>query len=121
VKLHVVASALRLRHEMHPFFIEADYVPLAIAGARARHVVALARTNHDATVVAVAARLPASLCSSDGAWAPAWRDTSITLPESWPRHRLRDVFTGTTVEPGEPALAVSGVLDALPVALLVAD
>jgi (1->4)-alpha-D-glucan 1-alpha-D-glucosylmutase len=121
VKLHVVTSALRFRRRMHPFFVDADYVPLTVAGSRSKHTVAFARTGGAAAVVAIAARLPGALCGTAGEWAPIWGDTTVALPESWPHHRLRDVFTGTPIEPAGKALPIGELLQALPVAFLVAE
>jgi malto-oligosyltrehalose synthase len=119
VKLRLVSAALRLRRQLHPLFIEAEYVPLAVTGEQSRHVVAFARVGDSATVIAAAARLPASLCTATGAWSPDWRDTAILLPEGWPA-RFRDVITGVTVESGG-ALRLGSCLRTLPVALLLAS
>lgn len=100
-KLQVVRTALRLRRDRPDLFVR--YHPLTASGSGADHVLAFDRGG----AVTVVTRLPRGLEAAGG-----WGDTRLELPPgSW-----RDLMTD------RPATAeVSGLLDTLPVALLVED
>ncbi len=120
-KLWVIHRLLLLRRERPDLFAHDEYLPLAVEGARARHVVAFARRHRGAVLVAVAARLYASLGLEPGA-APAgelWRDTCIDFAATGALGPWRDVLTGgvLTVEAG--AVSLAAVFAAAPIALLV--
>ncbi len=100
-KLHVVRSALRLRRQRPDLFT--GYTAVSATGSGAGHVLAFDRGG----VVAVATRLPVGLARSGG-----WGDTRLALPAG----RWRDILTERTADAG-----VAGLLDALPVALLVPE
>jgi (1->4)-alpha-D-glucan 1-alpha-D-glucosylmutase len=101
-KLFVIQRALAVRRRRPDLFgPEATYTPLAARGAKAAHVVALARGGG---LVAVAPRLVLGLGGD-------WGDTTLALPPGdW-----RDAFTGREAR-GEAPLAA--LLGAFPVALL---
>ncbi len=99
-KLLVTARALRLRRD-RPETFAGSHQPLISAN---EHVVAFAR-GHD--VVTVATRLPVGLRTAGG-----WGDARLALPPG----RWRDVLTGRAADG-----ALAGMLDPLPVALLVRD
>ncbi|NPC98172.1 malto-oligosyltrehalose synthase [Nocardioides sp. zg-DK7169] len=103
-KLHVTAAALRLRRERPELFTSYDGV--GASGPAADHVLAFDRGG----AVTVATRLPVGLAARGG-----WGDTRLALaPGRWV-----DTLTGTTHEAGPDGLELAGVLDRLPVALLV--
>jgi (1->4)-alpha-D-glucan 1-alpha-D-glucosylmutase len=123
IKHFITAAGLRLRGRLGRVFLEGDYLPLEVEGARREHVVALARRLDEAWVVAVVPRL----CTGLGApslrlpvGARVWRDTVVRLPAD--AGRLVDAFTGAVAEPqgtgDERTLALADILDELPVALL---
>ena len=71
-------------------YAPSDYLPLEVRGARAKHVVAFAVHDDSSCVVAVAARLYASLGLAVGE-APlgaAWGDTEVVWPRRAPRRRI---------------------------------
>lgn len=79
-KLALVAEMLALRRRAPGLFAEGDYLPLAVSGARAGHVVAFARRNGEARMVcAVAIRLAGALVGGGSMCPPAqwWDDTQI--------------------------------------------
>ena len=81
------------------------YQPLRVAGAKAGHVVAFARTGG---LVVVAPRQVTGL-------ADGWADTTVAIPAGiW-----TDVLTGAVVRGGEAGLA--GLLRRFPVAVLARD
>ena len=82
-KFWVTWRALQLRRDAEAMLRRAEYLPLAVRGSAAQHVVAFARREGLQWLVAVAARLPATLQRSVGA-APVgecWGDTAIVWPE----------------------------------------
>jgi (1->4)-alpha-D-glucan 1-alpha-D-glucosylmutase len=102
-KLLVTSRALRLRGE-HPDWFSGGHEPLAATGPAAGHVLAFRRGG--ATVVVT--RLPAGLDRGGG-----WGATGLALPGG-PWH---DVLTVRSYGSDVP---MSGLLDLLPVAILVA-
>ncbi|GEA80502.1 malto-oligosyltrehalose synthase [Cellulomonas uda] len=109
-KLLVTSRALRVRRDLPEAFVgpEAGYVPLAHSSG---HTVTYARTVADEPrVTVVATRLAASVDRLGG-----WADHTVAVPPgTW-----RDVLTGRTTEGG--VTPVAGVLERLPVALLVRE
>jgi (1->4)-alpha-D-glucan 1-alpha-D-glucosylmutase len=104
-KLLVVSRVLRARRE-HPEWF-AGYEPVTATGLAAHHLVAFDRGG----VVAVATRLPVGLSIA------GWGDTALQLPNgAW-----RDLLTGGRFVSDAEGLAVAGLLERLPVALLVRD
>ena len=103
-KLLVTSRALRLRRDRPELF--SGYTALTGTGPAAEHLVAFDRGG----AVTVGTRLPVGLAGAGG-----WRDTMIELPGG----RLTDALTGRAFSGG--AVEVGVLLDAYPVALLVAD
>jgi (1->4)-alpha-D-glucan 1-alpha-D-glucosylmutase len=104
-KLLVVSRSLRLRRERPELFgTGGGYAPLTTSSP---HAVGFVRGGGAVTVVT---RLGERLRREGG-----WGDATVTLPSG----RWVDRLTGQAYDGG--AVAVSGLLDALPVALLVAD
>ncbi|WP_091217064.1 malto-oligosyltrehalose synthase [Geodermatophilus siccatus] len=104
-KLLVVSRVLRARRE-HPEWF-AGYEPVAATGVAADHLVAFDRGG----VVPVATRLPVGLS------IVGWGDTALQLPTgAW-----RDLLTGGRFVSDAEGLPVAGLLERLPVALLVRD
>jgi len=103
-KLHVTATALRLRRDRPELFTSYDGV--GASGPAADHVLAFDRGG----AVTVATRLPVGLAARGG-----WGTTTLAVaPGRWV-----DTLTGTIHESGADGLGLGGVLDRLPVALLV--
>ena len=103
-KLKVVAAALRLRRD-HPEQFH-RYVALSTHGSASSHLVAFDRGG----VVTLATRLPIGLDAIGG-----WGDTTVDLlPGSY-----TNVLTGQSFQAGSDPWPVVGLLDALPVALLI--
>ena len=110
-KLLLTQRTLHLRSRRPEYFcVGSGYTPLAVAGAKAAHVVALARTAagepDTAGVVAVAPRLVLGL---DGDWA----DTTLSLPDG----RWADVLDGGR-RTFEGEVRIAELLAPFPVALL---
>jgi (1->4)-alpha-D-glucan 1-alpha-D-glucosylmutase len=118
-KLWVVCQVLALRAQRLALFRDGAYQPLAVEGARARHVVAFARTHAGDACIVVCGRLFASLGLAPGTLPTgpaAWQDTTVTLPVPG---TLTDCITGRVVDARAPATALADVLADFPVAVLV--
>lgn len=103
-KLLVTSRVLRARRDRAELFTR--YTPMTVVGEAAEHAIAFDRGG----ALAVAARLPLGLAGRGG-----WGDT-VLLRHSGP---TRDAFTGRRFE--GPVLALSDVLSAYPVALLLPE
>ena len=126
IKHYLTAAGLRLRREHKRVFLDGEYLPLAVEGARASHVVALARRLGGVMVVAVACRLLRDLSNANRPLplgTKTWRDTRVWLPGHPNDGHFHDAFTGTAIAPAveseRQSLPVAEVLAHLPVALLV--
>lgn len=122
-KLFIVQRILALRKRMPEVFAQGDYIPLAMTGAKAAHIVAFLRRHQGCDVLVVAPRLVAALLGESGlplAHADAWKDTFVMLPSAcdgaW-----TDVFTQRKFGCGTNGIKVSDVLRDLPMALLLRD
>jgi (1->4)-alpha-D-glucan 1-alpha-D-glucosylmutase len=105
-KLHVVATALRLRRARPDLLGPgAAYTSLSTSGTHSERVVAFLRGGGAAVVA------PRLVAAVGGRWA----DTAVDLPNG----RWRNVLDGTTIRGG--AVEMSQLVDRFPVALLVED
>jgi (1->4)-alpha-D-glucan 1-alpha-D-glucosylmutase len=117
----VISRALALRREHPELFARGEYVPIDVAGERARHAVAHARRQKSSGIIAVAGRLFASLGLEQGV-APigenAWGDATLGLDFLPPETPLYDILTGVAHHASADGLALARVFANLPVALL---
>ena len=123
IKLLITAELLRLRRRAAALFIDGSYEPLAVRGARADHVVALARRHAGHTALAIVPRLVATLTAPQHApplGAACWADTAVALPPELIGLHLQDVVTRESRTAKDAALPVGDALATLPVAVLVA-
>lgn len=120
LKLGLVARVLDWRRQWPELFTGGDYVPLALDGPRAGHLVAFVRCAPGApAALVVVPRLACALLGDRRSPLPppaSWRRTKIVLPPVLTGGPWRDILTGSEHGPGE--LAVDEVLNTLPVALL---
>ena len=82
-KFWVTWRALQLRRDAEAMLRRAEYLPLAVRGSAAQHVVAFARRDGASWLVVIASRLAATLRPVVGA-APVgdcWGDTAIVWPD----------------------------------------
>jgi (1->4)-alpha-D-glucan 1-alpha-D-glucosylmutase len=120
IKQAVIRHILAFREKCPDLFGAGEYIPLAIDGPAADHVMAFARRRGSATAIMVAARLTAHLLGpGDAITIPpsAWADTAIRLPRGMAPH-LRNVLTGEECFAEGGCGPVSLILAELPVALL---
>jgi (1->4)-alpha-D-glucan 1-alpha-D-glucosylmutase len=123
-KFWVTWRALQLRRDAEAMLRRADYLPLAVRGAHAEHVLAFARHDAGLWLVVVAARLPATLQRRVGE-APVgevWGDTAIVWPDDAPvpagEPWLEDRIAMRRHAPRDGALALADLLREWPVAAL---
>ena len=110
-----------LRRQHPELFARGEYVPIDVAGERARHAVAYARRQKGSGIIAVAGRLFASLGLEQGV-APigenAWGDATLRLDFIPPATQLYDILTGVAHHASADGLALARVFATVPVALL---
>ncbi|WP_322104625.1 malto-oligosyltrehalose synthase [Paraburkholderia sp. J41] len=121
VKLATVHRLLALRAQAPELLREGEYLPLAVRGALADHVIAFARRHGNAWAIVIGTRHAASLLEGDTPLvAPErWEDTAVELPQGVAQTDLHDWLSDTAHRPQDNnVLALRDVLKALPVAVL---
>jgi (1->4)-alpha-D-glucan 1-alpha-D-glucosylmutase len=116
-KLLVTQRLLRLRR-IHPeIFTRGSYSRVEVSGARAKHVVAFARTFVDRCLVTVVPRLIRSCGQGlDCVW---WRDTAIKMPPEMAANPFQSTLIDDDVIAPASQQEVSKLFEKLPVAVLV--
>jgi (1->4)-alpha-D-glucan 1-alpha-D-glucosylmutase len=122
IKLYLIWKALCVRQQQPDLFRRGEYIPVAVAGSKANHVVAFIRKREIANVLVVVPRQIASLLSDIDQFAigpRVWGDTHLLLPNYCEKYR--NVFTGENLKVEKindyARLDVSQVLAEFPVAL----
>jgi (1->4)-alpha-D-glucan 1-alpha-D-glucosylmutase len=118
-KMRLMTAGIPLRKAKRDLFYKGDYVPLAVEGPAAEHVVAFARVLGAEAAVVVAPRL--SLRLLDGQDKPLipssrWAGTAVQLPRPLAGQSLTDIVTGRGVK-GE-RLELAELLEHFPVSVL---
>jgi len=122
-KLYLIFRVLNYRRQSRELFDSGEYLPLEAKGARSRHLCAFARRGRAATVIAVAARLVATLAPELELplGEAAWMDTILVLPEGSGR-RFRNIVNGEELEvverEGHRAIPLAQLFAQVTVALL---
>ena len=127
-KFYLTWKTLNLRKQQASLFQQGDYLPLAVLGAKANHLVAFARREGSSAAIVAVPRMCARLLVN-GATSPAqsglWEDTGIELPPELSKSRYRNAFTAEILRPekaGESGfLRASSLLENFPVALLTVE
>lgn len=101
IKMFLTLCGLRLRRAQPDLFLDGAYVPLAIEGEKAAHVVAWMRTYGPQAVIAIAPRLMTGLNRDNGlpVGEAAWGDTTLELPTEWVEVSWVNAVTNETLEP----------------------
>ncbi|MCU1280601.1 MAG: malto-oligosyltrehalose synthase, partial [bacterium] len=113
-KLLLVREALRFRRAHGPLFLEGEYLPLAVEGPDAAHVVAFARRHGGERAVCVVPRLTLALVDHSGGKLAL--DAQVRIPEEL-RGAWTDVITGRAIGASE-TISVASLLADFPVALI---
>jgi len=122
IKLYVTSRLLDARRDHEALFRSSNYTPLAVIGTAAEHVIAFARRAGRASLIVVAARLPATLMGGELRWPvgpETWGDTEVVLPANWSASRMIEALTGRDLPVGPAALRIAEALDAFPLAVLI--
>jgi (1->4)-alpha-D-glucan 1-alpha-D-glucosylmutase len=114
-KLFLLREALCFRRAHGPLFLDGEYLPLAVDGDDAAHVVAFARVHEGERLICVVPRLVLQLLARSGDKPIAWR-ARVSLPSPL-RGAWTDLVTGRRLDPAE-AIDVATALADFPVALL---
>ncbi len=116
-KQSLIACVLHHRAEWPALYASGDYVPLAIGGARAAHVIAFERRLEGARMLCVASRWAHSLVGEPLRepliGAASWEDTAIALDAA----TFVDTLNGGEVSATGGTLPVADALSRFPVAL----
>jgi (1->4)-alpha-D-glucan 1-alpha-D-glucosylmutase len=125
-KLAVTRYTLLARRQHETLFRDGAYLPLAISGQTADHLVAFARRRRQQTAIVLAPRLYAQLLGEQQqlpVGAEVWGDTRIDLGALTGVAEFNNSFTGATVaveaEAGKRLLRAREALADFPVALLI--
>lgn len=126
-KLYLTWRVLNLRLQHADLFRHGDYLPLAIKGEKAQHIVAFARHLQDKIAVIAVARWYARLFEDNEGRAPVpanWGNTAVEAPAEYLHPPYHNVLTGetllpTTEDPGH--FPADHLFSHFPVALLVND
>ena len=127
-KFYLTWKTLNLRKQHTSLFQQGNYLPLAVLGAKANHLVAFARREGSAAAIVAVPRMRARLLVN-GATSPAqpglWEDTRIELPPELSKSSYRNALTAELLVPeksGESGfLRSSSLLENFPVALLTVE
>lgn len=117
IKLAVTARLLNVRREYKRLFSEGDYVPVAVDGPAADHVVTFTRTYEGMTLLVVVPRLMTRLAGSHDEFDPAiWKGTTLAgldaVEGPW-----RDVINGHALEPN--GFVLTDLFSTMPVSVLI--
>jgi (1->4)-alpha-D-glucan 1-alpha-D-glucosylmutase len=118
IKQYAIWMALRLRQQQPDLFQKGGYMPLAVAGAKAKHVVAFARRLETASILVIVQRLVCSLLNDFDVvplGSQVWGDTRIAHPPCNPETQYRNLFTGEILN-WKAEIDVSRFLSTFPVA-----
>jgi (1->4)-alpha-D-glucan 1-alpha-D-glucosylmutase len=127
LKLYITWKTLQVRNREKPLFEGGSYIPLAVAGHKAEHVVAFAREHQGRTVIIAVPRLCATLLGQDFERVgdeTLWGNTRIEIPNAC-APCFHNAFSGecTAVEVHEQqrSLPVAKIFLAFPVALMLSE
>ena len=124
LKMYLIWRTLCLRQQQPDLFQQGEYLPLAVEGAKANHVVAFARKSGTTRALVVVPRLVAGLLN-DLDLPPIgpriWDDTHVLVPLRSDSEKCRNAFTGEVLDLQKTddyaKIAVSEALAEFPVAL----
>ncbi len=123
LKLYIIYRALNLRKDSPDLFRQGDYLPLEARGERGKNLLAFARRQGNAWVLAAAGRFYTQMATpgQPPVGRAAWGETLLSLPPEAPGKWL-DILTGKSYEAGKSAnlstLPLQTIFHDLPLALL---
>jgi len=124
LKLYVIWKTLCLRKHQTDLFQRGEYLPLAVEGGKADHVVAFARKSGNTSALVIVPRLVAGLLNDTDRppiGPKTWEDTHLLLPSCDCPEKYRNALTGEVLDVQKidacGKIDVSKVLAEFPVAL----
>jgi (1->4)-alpha-D-glucan 1-alpha-D-glucosylmutase len=120
IKQAIIQRGLAFRRASPALFSHGHYLPLAVEGPAADHVIAFARIHRREAAITVVARFTTRLLpTSGGILIPqaAWERTRLSVPDQI-GPRFRDALTGAKIIAAEDGIPLPLALKNLPVALL---
>ncbi|HET8555099.1 MAG TPA: malto-oligosyltrehalose synthase [Rhodanobacteraceae bacterium] len=124
IKQAWLARLLGLRRRQPDLFLQGSYVPVEVKGAHARHVIAFLRRHGNQRLLVVVPRCPLRLLGRrplPSIAAHRWQDTAIALPDGIDAHHLVALASGKPVVARDGTMALSELLDGVPVEVLISD
>jgi (1->4)-alpha-D-glucan 1-alpha-D-glucosylmutase len=117
IKMFVTACLLRFRRRHAELMLSGDYLPLAVEGPAADHLVGFARCRPSKALLCIVPRLTGRLSS--------WESTRIFLPPDVEAFRFRHLLTAERFDAQHEGkqrwLPATDVFGSSPIALLAAD
>jgi (1->4)-alpha-D-glucan 1-alpha-D-glucosylmutase len=119
LKLYLITRTLAARQQYRAVFEKGNYLPIAVEGERAEHIVAFARTYNGASAISIVPRFLTSLIAPDQApyGKAVWGDTALVLPPDL-KGPWHDALTDVKHR-DQPRVPISKILQTFSVALLV--
>ncbi|MGA9393087.1 MAG: malto-oligosyltrehalose synthase [Candidatus Sulfotelmatobacter sp.] len=125
LKMYVIWKTLCLRKQYPELFRRGEYLPVAVHGSKANHVLAFIRRFEDTEALVVVPRLVSGLLGekdSPPIGSEIWKDTHLLLPACNCSKVYRNVLSGDSTQlqkAGENVrLDISTTFEPLPLALL---
>jgi malto-oligosyltrehalose synthase len=122
IKAYLIWRILNLRKRQPELFQRGDYIPLEVAGERAKHLLAFARRYKAQTLIVVAPRLCAQLLAGElrmPRGEEVWQEAQIKVPQDV--IRFRNLFTGEKFAGEHGGLFAKHLFHNFPVALLLSE
>jgi malto-oligosyltrehalose synthase len=126
IKFYLQHALLAERRRQPLLFNDGSYLPLAVTGAHAGHIVAFARAKDDAAIVVVVPRLVVSLGAGEGRMpvGDVWTDSAVVCQPALAGRAWTNLLTSDVLVPyvdsGQELLKARDVFAGLPVATLIA-
>jgi (1->4)-alpha-D-glucan 1-alpha-D-glucosylmutase len=122
IKAYLIWKILNLRKQQPELFSLGEYVPLEIAGERAKHLIAFARSREAQTLIMVTPRLGAQLLGGETRMpcgGQVWQDSQVKISND--ALRFRNLLTGEKIAGAEGGLFAKDLFNNFPVALLLSE
>jgi (1->4)-alpha-D-glucan 1-alpha-D-glucosylmutase len=125
IKLYITQRVLDYRCQHRGLLSAGEYLPVAVEGLKANHLLAFARQSGEKVVLIAVPRLYFGLTSGSDQLPfgqAVWRDTRLVLGGLDPKLEWRNIFTGDTVwrteQGGTLTLTAADLFKDFPVAFL---
>jgi len=120
IKQAVIHRVLQARITAGNLFVESEYIPLEVRGARASSVIAFARRRSSSLMIAAACRLAGEGLRETAQPVPPrfwWRDTAVIIPPDLVDTELSDAFEVSEPCPLGARIEAASLFRVIPVAL----